>query len=422
MRFRYFIFISLILVLATSCATYQNTGGSRNMNVSFIYNPSSTNIHPEYVVFNESDTLTKVYIKIKSSELMYAPNEKTTQANIRIKYLLYSSSKTLTLCDSATVFYHIKRPDKAIDIIKVIDISVKDTISYFIDLTVYDVNQDRGNQKFLTIERGKSINKNDALFTDLNDVPYFSPLRADTDTFKVVLRNKMPNKWKVSWYGNKFVLRPSPYSLGNFNKFIPPKPDSTKTIWISDTSKFVMNGEGIMHFYQDTLDFGFSAIRLFPSFPEVTTPGQLLQPLKMLTTQKEFNDMNLLANKKESADKFWLDAGGNINRARELIRVYYTRVMLANLYFSSYTDGWKTDRGLIYIIFGLPVTIYKSENAERWIYGTTQSNKTLVFNFMCNDNPFTNNDYILSRDEMYKISWTQAVDTWRNGRVFSVAY
>ena len=96
--------------------------------------------------------------------------------------------------------------------------------------------------------------------------------------------------------------------------------------------------------------------------------------------------------------------------------------MLANTYFTSYTEGWKTDRGLIYIIFGLPVTIYKAENIERWIYGTSQSNKTLVFNFMRQENPFTANDYVLSREEMYKISWTQAVDTWRNGRVYSVAY
>ena len=422
MIFRFLVYISLILVLATACSTYQNSSSSRNMNVSFIYNPSSTTVHPEYVVFNETDTSTKIYVKIKSNELMFASNGVASQANIRVKYLLYSSVKTLTLCDSGTMFFHVKQPSSVTNIIKSFDVKVKDTISYFIDITVYDVNQDRGNQKFISIERGKRVNRNDALFTDLNDIPYFTPLRSDTDTFKVVLREKLPKKWIVSCFPNKFALRPSPYSLGNYSKFIPPKPDSTVVVWLTDTSKFVLKGEGIMQFYQDTLSLGFSVLRLFPSFPDVTTPGQLLQPLRMLTTQKEFNDMNILANKKESADKFWLDAGGNINRARELIRVFYTRVMLANTYFSSYTDGWKTDRGLIYIIFGLPVTIYKAENVERWIYGTTQSNKTLVFNFTRNENPFTNNDYILNREEMYKISWTQAVDTWRNGRVYSVAY
>lgn len=418
---RFAIFIFLISLLATSCATYQNSSGSRNLNVSFIYNPGSTTIHPQYVVFNETDTSSKIYFSIKSNELMFASNGEISQANIRVKYMLYKSAKTLTLCDSATIFYHINNPNYITDIIKSFEVKVKDTASYFLDLTVYDVNQDRGNQKFLSIERNKRINRNDALITNLNDIPYFSSLLSDTDTFKVVLRKGITEKWQISYYQNKFSLRPAPYSIGNY-KFTPPKADSTVTAWIKDTSKFVLKNEGIMHFYQDTLDLGFSVIRLFPSFPDVTTPGQLLQPLRMLTTQKEFNDMNMLANKKESADKFWLTAGGNINRARELIRVFYTRVMLSNLYFSSYTDGWKTDRGLIYIIFGLPVTIYKAENIERWIYGTTQSNKTLVFNFTRNDNPFSNNDFILSRDEMYKISWTQAVDTWRNGRVYSVAY
>jgi len=420
---KFFLFyIILIFVFATSCTTYQNTSGSRNMNVSFIYNPGSTPVHPQHVVFNETDTSTRIYVKIKSADLMFVPNGETSQANLRFRYLLYNSYKTFILCDSGTIFFHITQPSDSSDIIKSFEIKTKDTLSYFLDLTIYDVNHDCGNQIFLSVDRSQRINCNDALVTDKNHNPCFTPLRSDTDTFLLVFRKGLPAKWKVSWFQNKFGLRPAPYSLGNYNRFLPPKPDSTRVIWISDTSKFVMKNEGIMHFYQDTLKLGFSIMRFCQLFPEVTTPVQLLQPLRMLTTQKEFNDMNLLANKKESADKFWLDAGGNVNRARELIRVFYTRVMLANTYFTSYTEGWKTDRGLIYIIFGLPVTIYKAENIERWIYGTSQSNKTLVFNFMRQENPFTANDYVLSREEMYKISWTQAVDTWRNGRVYSVAY
>lgn len=417
------IYIVLFVTLSLSaCTTYKSTTKNSNLNVSFIYNPGSTPIHPEYLVFNETDTSSKIYFKLKSNELMYSNDGAGSKAHIKVRYHLYNTSKNMLLCDSNTFFYHIGFPQDNKSIIKSFDISLRDSFNYFLDISVYDLHQDRGNQAFLNIERKQNTGPNDAIFLDKNGLPYFKSSFADTDTFIIVLKKGLPLKWNVSWFSNKFGLRPTPYSLGNYSRLAIPKPDSTKVIYLTDTSEFVMNRSGMMHFFQDTLKNGFTVKSFSASFPEVTTPVDLLQPLRMLTSQKEFNDMYLLANKKEAVDKFWLDAGESTGKARELIRVFYTRVKLANQYFTSYTEGWKTDRGLIYIVFGLPVTIYKADNIERWIYGTSQSNKTLVFNFIRQSTPFTLNDYVLSRDEMYKISWTQAVDTWRNGKVYSVAY
>ncbi len=416
----YIVFSALISLSA--CTTYQSTTKSSNLNVSFIYNPGSTPVHPEYVVFNETDTSSKIFFNLKSNELMFSNDGAGSKAHIKVRYFLYNTSKNMLLCDSNTFIYHIGFPQNTMTIIKSFNISVRDTFNYFLDISVYDMNQERGNQVFLNIDRKQQINPNDAVFLDKNGFPYFKTSFTDTDTFFIALRKGLPAKWRVSWFSNKFGLRPSPYSLGNYSRLLVPKPDSTRVVYLTDTTPFVMNRSGIMHFFQDTLKNGFTVKSFDASFPDVTTPVSLLQPLRMMTSQKEFNEMNILANKKEAVDKFWLAAGGNSNRARELIRVFYTRVKLANQYFTSYTEGWKTDRGLIYIIFGLPVTIYKADNIERWIYGTSQSNKTLVFNFIRQSTPFTLNDYVLSRDEMYKISWTQAVDTWRNGKVYSVAY
>ena len=420
---RKFVFIALFsLVLLSACTTYQSTTKNSNLNVSFLYNPGSTTLHPDFVVYNETDSSAKVFVSINPKELMFVNNDMGTKAKIRVRYLLYNTTKNLFLCDSSTLVFHINYPEENKNIIKSFNINAKDSGNYFLDVSVYDLNQDRGNQAFIPIERLQGINFNDALILNKQNEPYFKPFLSDTDTFRVEIRKGLPNRWNVSWFTNKYGLRPTPYSLGNYNRIAIPKPDSTKSVYFTDTTFFVMNRTGIMHFYRDTLKFGFNVKSFDKGFPDVTTPMNLLNPLRMLTSNKEFNDMNLMANKKESVDKFWLDAAGNTSRARELIRVFYTRVKLANKYFTSYTEGWKTDRGLIYIVFGLPVTIYKAENIERWIYGTSQSNKTLVFNFVRNPNPFCNNDFVLSRDEMYKISWTQAVDTWRNGKVYSVAY
>jgi len=372
-------------------------------------------------VFNETDTSSKIFFRVKNKELMFIPNGETSQSVLKLSYFLYNTRKNNLLTDSGTYYYHFKNNNSEF-ITNEISVNTSDTAIFFVEVKLTDVNQNITSVKYLTINRKDKINSNDALIANLKNEPYFLPLSANVDTFKIIFRKNLPKKWNVSWFPNKYVLRPSPYSIGNYNKFTPIKPDSTRIIYLTDTNIFIPKSECVTHFYQDTLKNGFSVISFSNNFPEITTPQNLLQPLRMLTTQKEFNDMNLLANKKESVDKFWLNAGGNVNRASELIRVFYTRVMLANKYFTSYTEGWKTDRGLIYIVFGLPVTIYKSSNVERWIYGTSLSNKTLVFNFINQQNPFSNNDYTLNREEIYKISWTQAVETWRNGRVYSVAY
>lgn len=409
-------------ILLFACTTYKSSTTSRNLNVSFLYNPGSTSVHPDYEVFNETANSSRIYIKLKTGELMFIDENENSYAKVRVKYILYNTMKNMAVCDSGTVIFHIKKPAIKNYVINPIEVAARDTFNYFLDLTVYDLNQEKGNQVFINIERSKKINFHDALFLDKSDEPFFGRVITENDTFKVLLRKGLPVLWSVSWFQNKFPLRPPPFSIGNYNRITIPKPDSTRLYVITDTTYFTLNNESIIQFYLDTLKYGFPLMNFGSAFPEITTSVSLLQPLRMLTTQKEFNDINILANKKEGVDKFWLDAGGNVSRARELIRVFYTRVMLANRYFTSYTEGWKTDRGLIYIVFGLPVTIYKAENVERWIYGTSQSNKTLVFNFTRQPNPFCTNDFVLTRDELYKISWTQAVDTWRNGKVFSVAY
>ena len=40
-------------------------------------------------------------------------------------------------------------------------------------------------------------------------------------------------------------------------------------------------------------------------------------------------------------------------KAKSLIAIYYNRIQNANLHFTTFKEGWKTDRGMIYVVFGL---------------------------------------------------------------------
>jgi GWxTD domain-containing protein len=67
----------------------------------------------------------------------------------------------------------------------------------------------------------------------------------------------------------------------------------------------------------------------------------------------------------------------------ELMEEYYARVEYANKHFGHYTEGWKTDMGMVYIIFGAPGNIERhpfeidTKPYEVWTY--YEQNRQFVF-------------------------------------------
>ena len=100
------------------------------------------------------------------------------------------------------------------------------------------------------------------------------------------------------------------------------------------------------------------------------------------------------------------------------MKKYYTRVQDANIIFSSFKEGWKTDRGMMYIVLGPPNKVSKTKFQEIWTYGELNNRNSITFSFVKVINPFTDNDYYLLRNEMLKDIWYQAVDAWRQGKVY----
>ncbi len=79
--------------------------------------------------------------------------------------------------------------------------------------------------------------------------------------------------------------------------------------------------------------------------------------------------------KKEMFADFWKKKDPTPETERnELMEEYYSRVAYANKHFGHYIDGWKTDMGMIYIIFGAPSNIERhpfdidSKPYEVWTY------------------------------------------------------
>lgn len=88
--------------------------------------------------------------------------------------------------------------------------------------------------------------------------------------------------------------------------------------------------------------------------------------------------------KREMFRDFWKKKDPTPTTERnELMEEYYARVAYANKHFSHYIDGWKTDMGMVYIIFGVPSNIERhpfdidAKPYEVWTY--YEQNREFVF-------------------------------------------
>lgn len=165
---------------------------------------------------------------------------------------------------------------------------------------------------------------------------------------------------------------------------------------------------------------GIELQSFYGGFPYVKEPDQLVPPLRYITKDDEYDVIMSSKDAKFKVDSFWIARSGSYERARILIDNYYRRVELSNTYFTVIKEGWKTDRGMIYIVYGKPKAIYKEVMSEIWVYELPNMDEQLIFKFVKNKNKNVSDDLQLKRDPDYQISWNKAVNAIRLGRFLNM--
>lgn len=245
-------------------------------------------------------------------------------------------------------------------------------------------------------------------FLSGNITTYVQPL-------KLVTENALSQTMMVKFYKRNFPT-PIPPFVEQYRALFDYTPDSTFYIELKGgkTASFVPAHYGFYFFQPDTsLLQGPTLFIMNSGFPKVTQHSLMLESLRYITSSKEFQHLNSYAVPKIAVDSFWIVNAGRPDLATELIRKYYQRVETANRLYTSFTEGWKTDRGMIYIIMGKPAKVFRSFEQELWIYGEYDDTRALRFYFNKAANPFSNNDYVLARNQNYKTTWYQNVQMWR---------
>jgi GWxTD domain-containing protein len=111
-----------------------------------------------------------------------------------------------------------------------------------------------------------------------------------------------------------------------------------------------------------------------------------IRQIKYIADKKEFDELNNAAadEKLHKFEQFWIShdptPGTDTNEGMD---EFYRRVQYTNENFSVFRNGWKTDMGMIYIIFGPPSDIerhpFDLENKPHEIWYYNNINKQFIF-------------------------------------------
>ncbi len=239
--------------------------------------------------------------------------------------------------------------------------------------------------------------------------PYFYPKTMDQPIIGSALStNKfywsISDSLHVTSYADNF--EPADPPMENM-KALVPSVSQDHTFIFQDSSQFQD-----YNFYSFRLDstssFGVTLLKTPPYYPTFRMISELIGPMKYITTEIEFKTLTQSTRPKRTFDEFWINTYGTKFRARNAIRKYFKSVEYANEYFTNFKQGWKTDRGMIFIVYGSPWEMYRTATGETWVYEKQEFEFVKVSSLFA---PI----FALKKDKKYEKDWYKEVGRLRKG-------
>ncbi len=155
---------------------------------------------------------------------------------------------------------------------------------------------------------------------------------------------------------------------------------------------------------------GVTILKTPAYFPEYRKLPELVESMLYLTSVPEKKSLLNSKDLKKNFDSFWINNFNTKSRARRAIRKYYTTIKRANVLFTDFKAGWKTDRGMIYTIFGKPDEVYRTNSLEEWYYDSGVS-----FEYTVISSYFSPRTYALRRKKELEEIWFRQIASIRRG-------
>ncbi len=416
-KFISFLTILSFLSLIVACKSTSNT--SKNNQAA----PSPYQaLGADVFVYHFSDDSSAIFCAIESKELLYARKLGTTAYTslVSIKYNIYKTEGgTRVFVDSSTTYFKdIVSKERTRSVFRT---NFKlEPGKYNVEVKLTDLQRKSEFESIILADKTSRMNDQNFLILDALTNLAMSPRKIYLgDSIRIEsARNRSYSKLNLFLFTSDIKLPPAPFSIANPEIPNPAEAVKKELDFNEGAAKLQVYGNLQMLSFREVADTGFAFASFSKTYPNVKKKVDLHPPLRYLTTKQEFENISKAKNPKEKVDLFWIECGGNKDRARGLVAEYYQRVQIANKFFSSYTEGWRTDRGMIYLVFGEPTKINASATQQTWIYGDDSNGTALKFVFTKVNSIWSDNVFMLRRDPMFKTHWERMVTTWRNGRIY----
>jgi len=415
------VVVAALLVACTSPAPL-----SQKDNLAYIYGKGGAQMPVQARIHHISSDRSRIYYQLNTADLLYKSDGAggAFHASVRIRYEAYDRSDAKVPVDSASIVLDDVRtgPSGEMDLIGSMDLRLGHQRAYLLKLVAHDLNRDLQSTVFLRVKGGDGLNAQHYMPVDTSHgLPYFTDhfkggkvrVRCEACTGKQITVQRHPARTALPAPVFASGNSPDPALLAPADPPFPVQVDADGNFMLD------LSVPGAYRIHSNTAAAPDIALySISEAYPIVTTADDLLKPLRYITSNQEYERIQRSGDVRQAIEQFWIDAAGDRERGREAIRIYYGRVENANRHFTSETEGWRTDRGLVHIIFGVPTSIYRTDVGETWIYGEENNLMSLVFNFQRRDGATDENDLVLERDPVLKGAWYRNVESWRNGRVY----
>lgn len=409
-------------LMTWSCVPTQQTTTvvntpSYRYNFASLYNPAASDLHPEIRIYLKSEKEALIYYKIPIAELRAINTEPlASETKLMIKYVIRNPSD-FSVADSGSLVHMIDLKEKNEYIQSYFTVKIPQQVNSKIVVSLYTQKPNSGKRMLADITTDELSGQ--CFLPELadNGEILFGNSIISNKTYKFKA-NGNNTRLKFDFYEFTDYVNVPPYYITNYQ--VPVKsPDSTFSYLAGDTVSFHKKGMYILRNI-DQSNGGLCLINCGQYYPVVKTVADMLEPIKLIASNREYNELKNAENLKIAIDNFWFLKSENQKFAREQIRVFYNRVALANQYFIEDKEGWKTDRGMIYIMLGPPSVVNINATEEEWFYGENPDIAGILFIFDKYNNPYCGTVTVLRRDANYQSVWAQALQTWKGGRVFSI--
>ncbi len=409
--------IPLIFLFACS-----SSGSLSRYDYSYLYQEEQRLIKPKFKVFHQDADTSLLYFQIESNDILYGKlgQDSISKARILCKYKLYGKKGERDILDSATTPMISTGENQSNSILQgYVKVKAKAGELYPLEIRFRDVYRDLNVVYYHWIDKRDNGNDQYYLMSQGEQVLVEPHLKKGKAYNLKKSQLVEANEFDKSMSAMEYEMTPPPFAT-KIGELKYPEIDNLSPIRFEGQEVYIDSIQDInlITTAEDTSLRPFFFYHFSNHYPEVIEYEEMVGPIRYISTSAEYKKLQQAVNLKKELDLFWLKIGKDASRTKQIIREYYRRVELANQYFTDYREGWKTDRGILLIVYGEPNNIYKDLNREVWTYGEENQILSIRFEFRLIDNPLSRNDFRLVRKEEYKNNWYRAVDNWRQGKIF----